>query len=901
MRFGILYWLLIITIPFQLTCGQVLVKGNVQSQNQQALSAVSVLAYQITASDTVLIKYAITDAKGFFKINLSKSEKTHLIKASALGFADGLLWVSPTDTLLIHTFTLAPKELQLREVVVKSQIPIQVKKDTIVYSAKAFTDGTEKTVEDLLRKLPGVKVSEDGKITVKGKPIDKVMLEGEDFFSKNYRFITRNLTADVLDKIEAIDNYTENALLHGIEKSGKVVLNLTIKVERKLKVFGNANISVGIRERYSLNEALFSLVRKVKLGIIGNANNIGYDPIMNAENELNADDNAFSGFSSAGNGANPLLFLKMANIPDIDPKRVTFNQAKLAGTNLNYKVNEKLKMKGFGYYYDDKLAAGNRTVQQFLLDNTTLKIQDSSWNFRKPHLWAGQLRTDYLLNKKTSIRWITDVKNTVTQNDYFLDSKNLELSEKVSVIGKENVRMTHHQLNIVTRLSAKNALLADIGFSSNQLPQQTQANSGRYFPFFGLVASYNQLFQNVNNNNEEWKAIVRWKGVKNKNNFTLASGFLRRAEQLNSDISLKNENGLNFNADTTFSNDATLQKDIFLFEGHYQVQYGILQLMGSSSIQATKSTFRDPTHNLSLNQSQLFLNPSIAIGADLGNNQRLLALFSRNQVLPSINDLAVGYVLNQYRSFSRSRAIFNTNKNDMWLLSYSNMNWQHYYSINGSISFNRTLSSSISNYQLSNTLSFTTNQPIFTPLDRFSANWQVDKLLTQISVKVRLEGSWSHSNMLNRINTTDLHQSTLRNLNSRIYLISAFEGFFNITLSSNWNISRIFTQNNNAAISQTSLFRPNLIISLRPIKEFHFKITGEHITWKQNNNRSSTHFLDVELRFYPPKSKWSFEVIGNNLLDAKQLFYTQISNFFISQNSYFLQPRFVTFSVSRMF
>jgi hypothetical protein len=117
------------------------------------------LAYQVTSSDTVLIKYAITDAKGFFKINLPKSEKTHLIKAKALGFADGILWVSPTDTLLIHTFTLAPKELQLREVVVKSQMPIQVKKDTVVYSAKAFADGTEKTVEDLLRKLPGVKVN----------------------------------------------------------------------------------------------------------------------------------------------------------------------------------------------------------------------------------------------------------------------------------------------------------------------------------------------------------------------------------------------------------------------------------------------------------------------------------------------------------------------------------------------------------------------------------------------------------------------------------------------------------------------------------------------------------------------------------------------------------------------
>ncbi|MEI7585146.1 hypothetical protein [Runella sp.] len=727
------------------------------------------------------------------------------------------------------------------------------------------------------------------------------MLEGEDFFSKNYRLITRNLTADVLDKIEAIDNYTENALLHGIEKSGKVVLNLTIKADRKLKVFGNANVAAGIRERYSLNEALFSLVKKVKFGIIGNANNTGYDPIMNAENELNADDNAFSSFSSAGNGANPLLFLKMANIPDVDPKRVTFNQAKLLGTNLNYKVNEKLKMKGFGYYYGDRLAAGNRTAQQFLLDNTTLKIQDSSWNFRKPTLWAGQLRADYLLNKKTSVRWITDVKNTRTQNDYFLDSKNLELSEKVSVINQENVLMTQHQLNIVTRLTAKNALLADIGFSYNQLPQQTQANSGRYSPFFGVGTSYNQLFQNVNNNNEEWKAIVRWKGVMKKNNFTLASGFLRRTEQLNTDILLKNENGLNFNTDTIFSNDATLQKDLFLVEGHYQVQYGVLRVMGSGSAQATQSDFKEHQRSFSLAQSRLFFNPSLGFGVDLGNNQKLLALFSRSQVLPNINDLAVGYVLNGYRSFSRSSAIFNTNKNDMWLLSYSNMNWQHYYSINGSLSFNRAFSSSISNYQLSNTLSFTTNQPIFTPLNRFSANWQVDKLLTQLSVKVRLEGSWSQSNMLNRINTTDLRQSTLRNLNSRIYLISAFESFFNITLSSNWNVSRVFTQNENAAVSQTSLFRPNVIIYLRPTKEFHFKITGERIAWKQNENRSITNFLDVEIRFYPQKSKWSFEIIGNNLLNSKQITYTQVSNYLIFQNSYLLQPRFATFSVSRMF
>ncbi len=338
-----------------------------------------------------------------------------------------------------------------------------------------------------------------------------------------------------------------------------------------------------------------------------------------------------------------------------------------------------------------------------------------------------------------------------------------------------------------------------------------------------------------------------------------------------------------------------------MVEGHYQVQYGVLRVMGSGSVQATQSRFKEHQRVFSLAQSRLFFNPSLGFGVDLGNNQKLLALFSRSQVLPSINDLAIGYVLNQYRSFSRSSAVFNNNKNDMWLLSYSNMNWQHYYLLNGSLSFNRAFSSSISNYQLSNTLSFTTNQPVFTPIDRFSANWQVDKLLTQLSVKVRVEGSWSQSNILNRINTADLRQSTLRSINSRVYLISAFEGFFNITLSSNWNVSRVFAEKENEAVGQTSLFRPNFIISLRPIKEFHFKITGEHIIWRQNKSKSSTNFLDVEIRFYPPKSKWSFEILGNNLLNAKQITYTQVSNYLIFQNSYFLQPRFVTFSLSRMF
>ncbi len=893
------FWLL---ASWAFAQNQVIVKGKIVGQNGESLASANVTAYQITAADTSLVTFALTNAKGEYFLKLAADSSYYKLVARGLGYDVETFYLrAMSQTTIVHDFVLNTKTLQINEVVVRAVIPVRVEKDTTTYNVKAFADGSEKTVEDLLKKLPGIKVTDDGKITLKGKPIEKVMIEGEDFFSKNYRLITKNLTSDVLDKVQAIENYTENNLLQGIEKSGKSVLNLTIKAERKLNVFGNVSATAGVENRYGATSALFSLVKKIKFGIIGNANNTGYDPIQNAEYELATDEDAFAGFGSAGDVVRPLSVLQMSHIPDVDSRRVNFNQAKLIGTNLNYKADSSLKIRGFGYYYGDRLSAGNVVKQQFLLDNSTIQIQDSSWNYRTPRLWAGQLRADYMSNSKTSIRWISDVKNTRLTNDYFLDSKNLELSERISSYGQENVTMANHQLNIVHRLKGKNAILADVGYTSNQLPQQKEVMSSRFAPLFRLNSSYNQLRQNSQNDNQGWKAIVRWKGATVNNHFTIGAGVLQRTEQLNSDILIDNGTTQKFKADTAFVNGSRLQKNIFLVEGQYQINWKLLRVIMSGSVQATNSNFEDKIRQIEFSESRLLLNPTIGLGADLGRNQRIFSSVSSNQTLPSINDLATGYVLGQYRDFDRSKPIFNVQKTDMWLLSYSNMNWTNYYSINGSLSYSRVNSLNISNYQLTNTLSFTTTQPIRRPIDFISADYQIDKLFTKISMKVRLDGNLSQTKTINSINSTDLQQSTVRGLNSRIYLISAFSGIFNFTVSSSWNVSSVYLENSNMAQNQTRLFKPSAWIRIKPHPDWFIKITGERIDWKQNENTSQTNFVDFEVRYSPKASKWSYEMSGNNLLNARQIRYTQLTNYLIFESAYNLQPRFVTASVSRSF
>ena len=163
---------------------------------------------------------------------------------------------------------------EIQEVKIKSRPKIAfMKEDTISYNIKAVKDGTERTVEDLVRKLPGLDINENGKVTNKGNIVGQVLIDGNEFFGKNHKMATQNITADMIEGIDLWQNYTT------ISGNQSTALNLKLKDKYKGKITGNAEANYGNKNSYLVHANLFKFSKAGNLALITDANSIAKDPI----------------------------------------------------------------------------------------------------------------------------------------------------------------------------------------------------------------------------------------------------------------------------------------------------------------------------------------------------------------------------------------------------------------------------------------------------------------------------------------------------------------------------------------------------------------------------------------------------------------------------------------------
>src|SRR5690606_1138082 len=155
-----------------------------------------------------------------------------------MGFVKQQQPLNITNDKKEYTFTFILEESNeiLEDLVIEIDNPIKLRGDTLIYDAKAFSTGREVVVEDLLKNIPGITVEKDGKIKFEDTEIEKVMVEGDDFFNRGYSILTKNMPNKPLDKVQVLRNYSNNKLLKGVEESNRVALNLTIDDEYKDKI-----------------------------------------------------------------------------------------------------------------------------------------------------------------------------------------------------------------------------------------------------------------------------------------------------------------------------------------------------------------------------------------------------------------------------------------------------------------------------------------------------------------------------------------------------------------------------------------------------------------------------------------------------------------------------------------
>lgn len=251
----------------------------------------------LQARDSFIVADTRADKDGRFVFNHLSDTTSYILFFSYPGYAaysHKITTEKPVDGVLdMGTVTLLLKEKLLREVIVKSQTAIiKIKGDTTEFTADSFKVQANANVEDLLKQLPGLQVDQYGNITVHGQKVRKVLVDGEEFFGDDPTLVTRNLRADMIDKVQVYDKKSDAAVFTGIDDGVKdKTINLKIKQDKNHGIFGKVELGGGTDEHYNVQGMLNAFKGKRRMSVYGTTGNIGRTGLGAADRQKIGTDN----------------------------------------------------------------------------------------------------------------------------------------------------------------------------------------------------------------------------------------------------------------------------------------------------------------------------------------------------------------------------------------------------------------------------------------------------------------------------------------------------------------------------------------------------------------------------------------------------------------------------------
>ena len=327
---------------------KVSISGSVKNDTDQPLIGSTVVLLQ--SADSVLVSFAMTDNQGNFEIKRVASGK-YILQISYLGFEKtnkNLTIQADQGDIAIGTINLKSTETMLEQVDIEGQrTPIFIRKDTIEYTADAFEVKPNATVEDLLKKMPGIEVEQDGTVTAQGEEVQKILVDGKEFFGQDPKIATKNLPAEVVDKVQVFDQKSENAQFTGIDDGQEQkAINLQLKDDKKKGMFGKVEAGAGTENTYEVQGNMNRFNKKLQLSLIGqlnNTNNQGfsfddYVSFMGGMQRAFAGGGGFRGGGTTG-------------LPISQGPNYGFRTTGAGGLNFNYEFSKKTNL-NISYFYN---------------------------------------------------------------------------------------------------------------------------------------------------------------------------------------------------------------------------------------------------------------------------------------------------------------------------------------------------------------------------------------------------------------------------------------------------------------------------------------------------------------------------------------------------------------------
>ena len=315
------------------------VQGKVTDETGKPLESASVVVELADADESLI--FGKTDEHGVFIVSMPKHSSA-TFRISFLGYAKQTKEVQAQDSDLHLSFQLTAA-IPIEEVVINYNYnPITIKKDTIVFDATAFTDASDKKLQDILKKLPGVSVR-DGKVLFQGQAITTTKVENRSFFGGNTRLAVENIPSDAVRRIEMISHFSEIDFMKDIIASDEIAMNVELKESHKNLLFGDLEAAAGTNKAVNIHTALFSFTKERSFQIIGDLNTTGKSLFSLSDYmQLQGGTNSFLGIRNIGTQG-------ILGLTDINRNHRQINQQLVAG-NFQRNWKNKLDLTVFGIF-----------------------------------------------------------------------------------------------------------------------------------------------------------------------------------------------------------------------------------------------------------------------------------------------------------------------------------------------------------------------------------------------------------------------------------------------------------------------------------------------------------------------------------------------------------------------
>jgi hypothetical protein len=440
--------ILCLAVSAMATAQKFSIKGQLVDSLSNPLPAATVML--LNPKDSSLVNFGVANAQGNFEIkNVSKGE--HLFKVSFIGFRSFTQKIVTPETAQVIELGLirlepASNELQAVEFTA-DKAPVTVKHDTIEFNAGSFKTKQNAVVEDLLKKLPGVEVDNDGNITAQGETVRRVTVDGKNFFGSDPKVATKNLPADAIDKVQVFDKKSDQAAFTGIDDGQREkTINLELKEEKRNGAFGTILAGLGTDERFQGRTNLNRFGKGKQLSFLGMANNVN-EQGFSMEDYMN-----FTGGSSqlmGGGGGGMRITLggdNSSGVPLNFGNRANGIMTNYAGgINMNNEFNKKTELNG-SYFYnyldhdrnqstfrENFLPADASGNKQSFTYNQNSNQQNSNSNHRL------NLTLDHKLDSANSLKLTANVTYNETDSEVISESQSYGAD---NVLLNENHRLS---------------------------------------------------------------------------------------------------------------------------------------------------------------------------------------------------------------------------------------------------------------------------------------------------------------------------------------------------------------------------------------------------------------------------------------------------------------------------